>query len=410
MSGIKSIAFLCHPYHRGGVTRWMADAAIAYAAMGLEVYFLTLEPSVTFYSGKGRETMTELLRKKPNTVKVVSDYVGREFEFGLPSYCTYVYKKLISKHLPLGTPIILSDDPTVWRSAVELKDSYPIVGVLHADDRPYYDYALQYVNDVPLFVTVSNRITKTVFVENKDFDKKKIFTIPCGIELHTPDFRTTANDKLVIVYVGRISDYQKRSGDLLKVAEALHALDCDFELNIIGDGEAARVDLEKKVKASAIADKIIFRGWLSQKEVHNWLVKADAMLMTSDFEGTPIAMMEALAAGCGFVGTRVSGIEDCESLPEAKDCFRVFDVGDIEDAANKLQQIAAIPLMQRQQAARAIAESKYSMEKCLADYLDAIQTIPSATYTKPSASISIGDLLQSKLRSSIRSLKMMMSK
>ena len=64
MEQIERIAFLCHPYHRGGVTRWMADAAVAAARRGAQVWFVTIEPSKPFKSAGGREPMVELQAKK----------------------------------------------------------------------------------------------------------------------------------------------------------------------------------------------------------------------------------------------------------------------------------------------------------------------------------------------------------
>jgi glycosyltransferase involved in cell wall biosynthesis len=105
------------------------------------------------------------------------------------------------------------------------------------------------------------------------------------------------------------------------------------------------------------------------------LARYDILVLTSDFEGTPIAMMEALAAGCGMVGTRVSGIEDYELHPQASDCFALFDTGNIEDAVSKIENIANVPVNTRQQSARKLAESEFSMQVCLEKYSKAIATI-----------------------------------
>src|ERR1700749_2838446 len=126
MSGKQRIAFLCHPYHRGGVTRWMADAAIAYAQKGLEVYFITVDPEKEFFSAKGRETLLQLLAEQKGIVKLVKVKAGSEFEFGTTEYRAYVYQKLLAQ-LPPGTPVILSDDVAVWAAGASLHESCPII-------------------------------------------------------------------------------------------------------------------------------------------------------------------------------------------------------------------------------------------------------------------------------------------
>ena len=47
--------------------------------------------------------------------------------------------------------------------------------------------------------------------------------------------------------------------------------------------------------------------------------------------------------GAGFVGTRVSGIEDFENHPFANKSFRIFDVGNIENAVDKILEISDVP-------------------------------------------------------------------
>jgi glycosyltransferase involved in cell wall biosynthesis len=406
MTNQKKIAFLCHPYHRGGVTRWMADAAIGYAKKGYETYFITPDPVVEFYSGKGRETMVQLLAKTPNNVKIVTVKVGREFEFGTPAYNAHTYKKLILENVPQGTPIILSDDPTVWQSACTLNATYPIVGVLHADEPHYYKLAEQHKNEVAIFVCVSARVSRLVKEKSPSIDPSEVFIVPCGIELPPVENNDNVNAAIQLVYVGRITDYQKRSGDLAKVATQLQKQNIPFHLNIIGDGLEPKIALQKKIQEDGLQEQITFTGWLSQSEVHNDRTTSDVLILTSDFEGMPIAMMEGLASGCGFVGTRVSGIEDYENHPLAKDCFRVFEVGDIETAITKIQEVAAVPINTRKEAARKLAEEQFSMDICLGRYNKAIATIPAKTYVATSISLSLVETIKSKITSGLRALKM----
>jgi glycosyltransferase involved in cell wall biosynthesis len=400
----QKIAFLCHPYHRGGVTRWMADAAIAYASRGTEVYFITPEPMSEFFSAKGRETLLQLLAPAGDSVHRVTTKVDYEFEFGTPQYKAYIYKQLITK-VPPGTPIILSDDNAVWEAATYMRSAYPIVGVLHADENHYYHLAEKYFREVDLLVCVSDRVNKTTRQRVPAFPTEKICTIPCGINLPAIDYNTPQNEILQLVYVGRVSDFQKRTVDLIKIAVSFAKNYTAFHLNIIGDGDA-RIPLTQKVKEAGLEQYVTFQGWLSQAEVARYLSASDILLLTSDFEGTPIAMMEALAAGCGMVGTRVSGIEDYEHNTLAADCLGVYTVGDIEDAVKKINTVASIPRKRRMVKARTLAESQFSMEVCLKKYSDAIATIKTVPPSPRQISLSFSDGLYSRLIALARYIKM----
>jgi glycosyltransferase involved in cell wall biosynthesis len=386
----------------------MADAAIAFAKDGHEVWFIAVEPTKEFFNAKGRETLIQLLAKEKSTVKIISAPAGYEFEFGTPEYRTYVYKTLITK-LPPGVPIIVSDDKAVWEAATSLYTSYPVVGVLHADEEQYYHLAEKYHNRVATLVCVSNRINRLVTKRIPAFDPAHIFTIPCGIKLPSIEFNGQAAGILQLVYVGRVSNYQKRAGDQAKICASLAEKGIKFHLNVIGDGDA-KGSLEQAITESGLQQYVTFYGWLSQKDVAIHLSESDILLLTSDFEGTPIAMMEALATGCGMVGTRVSGIEDYEDHPLAKDCLGIYTVGDIEDAVNKIIKVAQIPKKSRQQSARKIAETEFSMKVCMNRYLIAIATIHATITTHPKISLPVKAKLYSSAIAFARNLKISLKK
>jgi glycosyltransferase involved in cell wall biosynthesis len=278
--------------------------------------------------------------------------------------------------------------------------------VLHSDEGHYYTIANKYKAQVDIFPCVSARVHKTLQGKCPDIAPARISTIPCGIQLPPVNKRTHTSDLLKLIYVGRITEYQKRVSDLVKIAQQLVKHNVAFELTIAGDGGADKTALEQKITGNSLDKYVRFTGWLAKDKVQEYLYESDVMVLTSDFEGTPISMMEALASGCGFTGTRVSGIEDCEDHPAAADCFRIYGVGDIEDAAAKIQQIAAIPLQTRQLAARRIAESEFSMDTCLDRYLAAIATIKTKEYVMTTTTLPPAALIKSRLTAELRALKM----
>lgn len=404
LATVKNIAFLCHPYHRGGVTRWMADAAIAAATDGHEVWFITVTPVTEFFSAKGRETMLQIIAPKNKSVHILTANVGYEFEFGTPAYRAFIYRQMIAQ-LPAGTPVILSDDAAVWQAATTMQHTCPVVGVLHADEQYYYNLAAQYYARTDVLACVSGRINRKVKEQIAGKDIVGLCTIPCGIDLPSMAREDNATGVQQLVYVGRISNYQKRTGDLVKICTRLVEKQFSFHLNIIGDGGEDRKTLEKAVKDGGLQQQVTFCGWLSQQDVAGRLSQSDILLLTSDFEGTPIAMMEALAAGCGMVGTRVSGIEDYEGHVLAPQCLSVFAVGDIDDAADKIIKLAAIPAGARIQAARRLAETEFSMPVCLDKYYRAIGAIPPRKALPQRVTLSLKERLYSRVLATARYLK-----
>ena len=410
MTAAKTIAFLCHPYHRGGVTRWMADAAVAFSHRGYKVYFVTVSPSAPFISARSAESMVQLLQKTAHNVTVVTAPAGDEFELGTPQYRTYVYCSLLAKHVPAGAPIILSNDAAIWDTASALRASYPFIGVLHSDEQQYYDLARRHYPSIAVFTCVSLRVHRKTMEQSPQIPGNLIFTIPCGIELPPPRKDAASNNGILkMVYVGRVINYQKRVGDLLKVAASLAKQNVPYHLTIIGDG-GDKPALQDAVTTGGLAGNVTFTGWQTKDQVQQHLYRSDVLLLTSDFEGTPISMMEALASGCGFSGTRVSGIEDYEHHAEAPSCFRIFDTGDMESAIKCLKELAAAPAPERAAAARRLAESEFSMDICLDRYEAAIASIPQVSYSPARATIASSDIIKSRLIAIGRSLKYALKK
>ena len=408
MSAKQRIAFLCHAYHRGGVTRWMADAAIAFAGKGYEVFFVTVVPAHEFISAGGREQIISLLRNYTSIMQVISCKVDFTFEFGTEEYRASIYKRLVAANVPAGTPVIVSDDSSVWHAAAAIADKYPMIGVLHGDQDVYYDQARKYQEQLSLGICVSGRIKRTALTRCDKIDPQKIYTIPCGIVL-PPFAPSTPEDGILrLIFIGRLTDYEKRAEDLVKISTLLRKNGVTFHLDIIGNSAESAIEFGNSFKENGVADAVSFHGWLTKPVIQQHLDRSDILLLTSNSEGMPLVMMEALASGCAFTGTRVSGIEDYEHDPQAADCLSVYTVGDIEDAVKKIRKVAAIPRHTRQQAARSLAEADFSIEVCIDRYAKAMNTICSALPQPRPIKLSAIDVLYSKAISVMRFMKVSM--
>ena len=76
---------------------------------------------------------------------------------------------------------------------------------------------------------------------------------------------------------------------------------------LVGDGEL-RVELEQRAQALKLADRIYFCGW--RRDLAGVLADINVMVNTSLNEGTPVAIIEAMAARVPVVATAVGGVPD----------------------------------------------------------------------------------------------------
>ena len=76
---------------------------------------------------------------------------------------------------------------------------------------------------------------------------------------------------------------------------------------LVGDGEE-RSFIEEYVNTIGLADYIIFHGW--EKNITSIYADLDILALTSLNEGTPVSVIEAMAAKVPVVTTGVGGIKD----------------------------------------------------------------------------------------------------
>ncbi|MBI2871160.1 MAG: glycosyltransferase [Candidatus Omnitrophica bacterium] len=81
----------------------------------------------------------------------------------------------------------------------------------------------------------------------------------------------------------------------------------DLHFSIIGDGDGRRA-LEQRVRSMGMNGRIVFTGWVL--DVLRIYGPLDIVCLTSLNEGTPVSIIEALAAGRGVMASDVGGVRD----------------------------------------------------------------------------------------------------
>jgi glycosyltransferase involved in cell wall biosynthesis len=112
------------------------------------------------------------------------------------------------------------------------------------------------------------------------------------------------HDLPILLAVGRLEP-QKNYLLLIKTFAALQR-DIPCRLLILGEGES-RPELERLVGALGIADRVDLPGYAPNPFAY--MQKADCFVLSSDYEGLPNVLIQAMACGCPVVST------DCPSGP-----------------------------------------------------------------------------------------------
>ena len=102
---------------------------------------------------------------------------------------------------------------------------------------------------------------------------------------------------------------------------------------MLGDGPL-RPKLEAQIAESGLTDAVELAGIVSDVERH--LNDANLFLLTSEFEGLPLSVLEAMSCGLPVVSTRSGGTVDIVSDQTGI----LTDVYDIEALTNALCKLA----------------------------------------------------------------------
>jgi len=139
-------------------------------------------------------------------------------------------------------------------------------------------------------------------------------------------------DVPLVGIVGRlvpIKDHRTAFQALAELPEA--------HLAVLGDGEL-RAELESTVRAMRLTDRVHFTGWWM--DMAGAMSDLDLVLLTSRNEGTPVSLIEALAAGRAVVATDVGGVRD---VVQDGVTGRIVPAGDAVAAAEALSQLIGAP-------------------------------------------------------------------
>lgn len=183
-----------------------------------------------------------------------------------------------------------------------------------------------------------------------------------------------ADDEFIVGFTGRLTEI-KNISLLLEVAAIYR--DCGetplVRFVIIGDGNL-RKELEIQAADIGLSGAVTFLG--NRDNVADLLPGMDLMALTSKNEGTPLSLIEAMAAGVPFISTAVGGVVDLAGeTVERHDGFRICKRGAVVDDLEPENFFRCLIYLLKNEQLRerlkrdgaAFAVSKYSVDRLTDD-------------------------------------------
>jgi glycosyltransferase involved in cell wall biosynthesis len=170
------------------------------------------------------------------------------------------------------------------------------------------------------------------------------------------------NEAFVVGWVGRMTAV-KRTELVVRALQDLVARSVDAYVVFVGDGPD-RDQLERYAHELGVIKRCLFLGY--QEDVARFYDAIDVLVLPSINEGTPVSVIEALAARRPAVATRVGGVPDV--VRDGIDGFLV-DADDGDALATRLAELAADPELRARmgEAGHARVIERYTVARLVDD-------------------------------------------
>lgn len=145
------------------------------------------------------------------------------------------------------------------------------------------------------------------FVQNVDqlnyfpkFIKKKTTILPNPVPEKLFQMNHVYNESITsIVSLGRLTK-QKNFDMIIRIAQKTHELYPYMRFHIYGSGEL-KSDLEERIRRAELSNNVILEG--RTNEPYEKMNAADIFILSSNYEGMPNALLEAMALGIPCIST-----------------------------------------------------------------------------------------------------------
>lgn len=188
------------------------------------------------------------------------------------------------------------------------------------------------------FICVSDKLAERVRSHLPGLPAERLLKVDAAIEAPELPVRhePPAGRTLVLGFCGRIVNEQKRVDRFPEIVQRLDALGLSYRIEFLGDGPE-RAWLEAQLPDRT---KFVFHGRQSGAAYWRIVTGWDAITFVSDYEGTPLALLEAMAVGGLPLHPRLDSGGD--RYAGAVDPRLVYAPGDLAALAESIRWISTL--------------------------------------------------------------------
>lgn len=228
----------------------------------------------------------------------------------------------------------------------------------------FNDYKIRYMwKHCDLHVFQTNKIKSQL--EESIQNKSIVIYNPIMDDLPEVNLNKSKN----IALIGRLSEEKNQK----MAIEAFKMVDRKgYKLHIFGQGHLEK-DLKQLVESYELHGEVVFEGQVTS--IINKINGYDILLLTSDKEGMPNALIEGMAMGLACITTNFPSGAATELIEDGKNGY-IVPVKDAKQMAKKLQILINSDEIRRQMQIEALKiRTKLDKNKIINEWLNAIKQL-----------------------------------
>ena len=289
---MKRYIFFIGTLRNGGAERVVSVLASQMGEQGYDTEIVMYYDRPIFYEISSKVKLTIAEKETGTRSKVKNLYWLRNyFKMNAKVVISFLAPfniMAIAANLGSGTPIVVADrnDPR------KVPSNYVV--------RKVRDFLYRFADGI-VVQTEKNKSYFSSCVQKKSV----VIYNPVDLKEYAGSGLSTVKEKKIVT-AGRLMP-QKNQAMMIRAFAEILKKHPEYELVIYGDGPSEK-QLKSLVGELGILTKVFFPG--NVKDLHNKIRSAEMFVLSSDYEGMPNALIEAMCLGLPCVSTEVSGATD----------------------------------------------------------------------------------------------------
>lgn len=236
-----------------------------------------------------------------------------------------------------------------------------VFGVVHSVDDANVLFAAEHGGQWASCICVSDLIASRVQAA-APWMEPRLRVIPNGVpcSITVPMKNRKPGDPVRVVYAGRFEQVAKRIRDLPDLVDLAATRKIPVQWDLAGEGPEEPF-LRERLRPHIDSGTVAWHGSLKRTAVRELFRRADAVILLSNYEGSPMSLIEGMAEGC--VPLVTTGSNAGADLVRASRSGFVLPTGDLGQFADALLTLASAggPLEElRQRAWSAISQGRHN--------------------------------------------------